>query len=263
MQERPQPGQGDDVRLVAEPLHGLRAPLHVLLRPRLRAPSRPAFRRSLRPFDQGQGQRRRGPAPRACARLLGARDGRDRCGHRPLPAGGRALPADTRLPRGTRRRAQLVQHHHARADDRPRRRRPSRGGEAGERVGHLLDPDAGRGRLAEDRAVDRTSASAAAGAEAARRRRRARVRGNGPDPARHLGPARAARRGRPRSPRGRRLRGLGEPALSEARHPRAFPREPRAGLARGARALRTALPAARLPWQGADEAPTRTSQRAR
>ena len=42
MPERAQPRQGDAVRLVAQPLHGLRAPLHVLLRPRVRAARRPA-----------------------------------------------------------------------------------------------------------------------------------------------------------------------------------------------------------------------------
>jgi hypothetical protein len=81
--------------------------------------------------------------------------------------------------------------------------------------------------------------------------------------ARHLGPTRAARRGRPRRPRGRRLRGLGEPALPQVGDPGTFPREPRRGLARGARALRAALPSPRLPRQGSDEAATRTSQRAR
>ena len=37
-----EPRQGHAVRLVAEPVHGLRAPLHVLLRPRVRATRRPA-----------------------------------------------------------------------------------------------------------------------------------------------------------------------------------------------------------------------------
>src|SRR5206468_1061243 len=37
---RAQPREGDAVRVVAEPVHGMRPPLHVLLRPRLRGPGR-------------------------------------------------------------------------------------------------------------------------------------------------------------------------------------------------------------------------------
>ena len=53
---RAQPRQGHGLPLVTEPVHGLRAPLHVLLRPRLRAPRRPAVRRALRALDPRQGQ---------------------------------------------------------------------------------------------------------------------------------------------------------------------------------------------------------------
>ena len=131
-------------------------------------------RRPLRHLDPRQGQRRRGPPPRARPALLGARAGRDRRRHRPLPARRGALPPDPRLHRGARRGPQPVQHHHARADDRPRHRRPRRGRAARERLGHLLDPDARRGRLAEDRALDRPSAPAAEGRLEARRRRASR-----------------------------------------------------------------------------------------
>src|SRR6478672_2751561 len=100
LQERPEPREGDDVRLVAQPVHGLRAPLHLLLRPGVRASRGPALRRPLRPIDQGQGQCRRGLAAGALARLLAARDDRDRRSHRPLSAGRGALPAHARVPRG-------------------------------------------------------------------------------------------------------------------------------------------------------------------
>ena len=70
----------------------------------------------------------------------------------PVPARGGPLPADPRLHRGPRRGAHTVQHHHARPDDRPRRRRARRGRAPRERLGHVLDPDARRGRLAQDRA---------------------------------------------------------------------------------------------------------------
>src|SRR6187549_823277 len=61
--ERAQPRQGHGLPLVAEPVHGLRAPLHVLLRPCFRAPRGPALRRALRALDPREGQRRRGAAP--------------------------------------------------------------------------------------------------------------------------------------------------------------------------------------------------------
>ena len=67
VQERPQPRPRHAVRLVAQPLHGLRAPLHVLLRPRVRAAGGPAGRRPLRAFDPGEDERRRG-APAELAR---------------------------------------------------------------------------------------------------------------------------------------------------------------------------------------------------
>ena len=128
--KRPEPRPGDAVRLVAQPVHGLRPPLHVLLRPRLRAPRRPALRRPLRHVDPRQDQRRRGAPPRARPAVVGARVRRDRRRHRPVPAGRGPLPADPRLHRGARRGAHAVQHHHARPDDRPRRRRARRGARA-------------------------------------------------------------------------------------------------------------------------------------
>ena len=131
--QRPEPRQRHALRLVAQPLHGLRPPLHLLLRPRLRAARRPPLRRPLRHVDPRQGQRRRGPPPRARPRLVGARDDRDRRRDRPLPARRGPLPADPRLPRSARRGPQPVRHHHARADDRPRHRRP-RGGRRAARM---------------------------------------------------------------------------------------------------------------------------------
>ena len=122
--------KGMGFRLVAEPVHGLRAPLHVLLRPRLRAPRRPAVRRPLRALDPRQGQRRRGAAPRARAAVVGGRDRRDRRCHRPVPARRGSLPAHARMPRGAARHLEPVQPDHAQPDDRPRPRRARRRGEA-------------------------------------------------------------------------------------------------------------------------------------
>ena len=100
--QRAQPGAGDGVRVVAEPVHGLRAPLHVLLRPRVRAARRPAVRRPLRHEHPRQDERRRGAAPRARAPVVAARDRRDRRGDRSVPAGRGPLPADACVHRGAR-----------------------------------------------------------------------------------------------------------------------------------------------------------------
>ena len=57
-----QPRRRDAIQVVAQPVHGLRPPLHVLLRAeRSRSAPTVAFGRPLRPIDPGQGQRRRGP----------------------------------------------------------------------------------------------------------------------------------------------------------------------------------------------------------
>ena len=126
--------------------------------------------------------------------VLGARVRRDRRRHRSVPARRRPLPPDPRLHRGPRRGAHPVQHHHARPDDRPRRRRARRGRAPRERLGHVLDPDARRGRLAQDRAVDRPSAPAPACRREARRGGHQDRRRHGARPPRDLrppGPARA------------------------------------------------------------------------
>ena len=106
------------------------------------------------------------------------------------------LPADPRLHRGPRRGAHAVQHHHARPDDRPRRRRARRGRAPRERLGHVLDPDARRGRLAQDGAVDRPSAPAPPCGREARRSRNQDRRRHGARPPGHLRSPRAAARGR-------------------------------------------------------------------
>ena len=91
----PEPGQGHDVRLVAEPVHGLRPPVHVLLRPGVREARGSAVGRPLRRLDPGQDERRRGAPARAGAAELEGRDGRDRRGDGPVPAGRGSLPADS------------------------------------------------------------------------------------------------------------------------------------------------------------------------
>src|SRR5450432_73621 len=62
-----QPCPRHALRLDSQPLHGLRAPLHVLLRPRLRAARRPAGGRPVRHLDPHQGERRRGAQVRIAA----------------------------------------------------------------------------------------------------------------------------------------------------------------------------------------------------
>ena len=68
--------------------------------------------------------------------------------HRPVSAGRGALPADAGVPRGVQPGRQPVRDHHARAADRPRRRRPPGCGAAGRCQRHLsvptLDPEVWR-----------------------------------------------------------------------------------------------------------------------
>ena len=94
--ERAQPRQGHAFQLVAEPLHGVRSPLHVLLRPGLRAPRRPAGGRPLRHLHPSEDQRRRSPSTRAGPSVLGTRTGDDRRCDRSLPAGRGTLPPHPR-----------------------------------------------------------------------------------------------------------------------------------------------------------------------
>ena len=177
VQGRAQPRQGHAVRLVAQPVHGLRAPLHVLLRPRLRAARRPAVGRPLRHVDPRQGRTSRTCCGASCTRTW------------PRETASRSAPPPTRTSRpkgatGSRARAsrcsrdggEPVLADHARAADRARRRRARRGGAARRRVGHVLGADARRRRLADDRAGHGAAAPAAAGAARARRRRRPRRR---------------------------------------------------------------------------------------
>lgn len=63
--KRAEPRQGYALQVVAEPLHGMRPPLHVLLRPGLRAAGRETCGRPLRHVDPSQDQHRRGAPRRA------------------------------------------------------------------------------------------------------------------------------------------------------------------------------------------------------
>ena len=151
------------------------------------------------------------------------------------------------LPRGARIDGEPVLADHARADGRPRSRRPP-GGELERRgLDHVLGSDPRRRGLANDGARHRAAAPAPPRAEGARRRRREGERRDGADPAGALRPARAARRGRQGGARGGSGEHLGEPALPEAGNPGALPRGARPRLAGGARALRAALRGPRLP----------------
>ena len=157
-----QPGAGDGLRLVAQPVHGLRPPLHVLLRARVRAARRPAVGRPLRDEHPRQDERRRGAAPGARAAVVGARGGRDRRRDRSVPAGGGPVQADARVPRGARRCGESAADHHARPDDRARHRRARARGVARCGRRHVLRADA-RPR---DLAAHGTGHSAAAAATA-------------------------------------------------------------------------------------------------
>src|SRR5262249_24161700 len=67
LSQRPQSRAEHAVQVVAEPLHGLRASLHVLLRARLRAARRSPRGGGIRPLGAREDQCGRGPAPRAGA----------------------------------------------------------------------------------------------------------------------------------------------------------------------------------------------------
>ena len=79
-----EPRLRDAVRLVAQPVHGLRAPLHVLLRALVRAARRPSVRAGLRHLDPGEGEHRRGAAARARTGRRG-RARASRSARRPTP----------------------------------------------------------------------------------------------------------------------------------------------------------------------------------
>jgi hypothetical protein len=79
----------------------------------------------------------------ALAALVAGRVGRDRRGHRPVPACRGQLPADARVHRGARRGGQRVRDHYARPAHRPRRRRPPGGVAPGRRRRHVLRADPG------------------------------------------------------------------------------------------------------------------------
>ena len=126
------------VSLDAEPIHGLRASLHPLLRQGLRTPGRAAERRPLRPIDPGENQRRRCAPARTRAQEPKARIRRHRHGDRPITTGRGILPADARLPRRARSAPQSPEHHHPRAAYHPRYRPDADGLGTGGRERELL-----------------------------------------------------------------------------------------------------------------------------
>ena len=75
----------DALQVVVEPVHGLRAPVHVLLRQALRAARRSPVRRSVRPVDSHQAKCRRGAPARARAPFLETRRSRARHRDRSVP----------------------------------------------------------------------------------------------------------------------------------------------------------------------------------
>ena len=201
---RAEPREGHAVRLVAQPLHGLRAPLHLLLRPRVRAARRPALRRSLRRARSASRSTSRRCSGRSSHRpLVDAARRRDRRRDRPVPAGRGPLPAHARVHRGARRGREPVLDHHARPADRARRRRACRGGAARGRLGDVLGADARRGRLAARPSPARRRRCSGCGRCACSWTAGIRASvGMAPILPGHLGLARAARGGR-RAPRAR------------------------------------------------------------
>ena len=243
MPERAQPRHGDDVRLVAEPVHGLRAPLHVLLRPRVRAARRPAVRTSATAARSGSRSNIAEVLRAELARPTWKREGiAIGAATDPVPAGRGPLPADARVHRG-------------RSARRAARSRSSRAARMIVRDVDVLVEAARRAKVhvtfsipTLDDEVWRTTepgtappAPATARAARARRRGDRRRRRHGADPPGALGPPGAAARGRRGGARGGRDGSLGEPALPEAGHEGALPRGARRGLARAARALRAPL----------------------
>ena len=176
--------RGHAVPVVAQPVHGLRAPLHVLLRPPLRAACRPPVGRPLRPLDPREAERRRGSATRARAPVVGARRGRSRNGDGSVPARRGQVPPHARVPRRARRRVDAVLDRHPRAARRARHRRAAGGVVASRGRGLPLAPHARRARLADDRARHGAARKPARGDPAARRGRHRRRRRDRADPSR-------------------------------------------------------------------------------
>ena len=210
MPERAQPRPRDAVRLVAQPVHGLRPPLHVLLRPGLRAAGRPPVRRPLRPLDPGEDERRRGARGELARRSWtneGIAIGAATDPYQPAEG---PLPAHARVPRGARRRAEPVLADHA-----------------GPLVVRDVDvlAEASRARTSRSRSRSRPSTRTSGGRPSRAPRRRGSAcarcassrgghegeRRHGADPSRAVRPARAARRGGQGGAPGRRHRHLGEP----------------------------------------------------
>ncbi len=194
VQGRAEPRPGHAVRVVAQSVHGLRPPLHLLLRPGVRATRRPALRRPLRHVDPREGERRRRAARRARRRswdggaiAIGAATDPYQ------PAEGRyrltraciEVLRDAANPFSIITRGPLIVRDVDVLAEAARRDRVSR---------HLLGPDARRGRLADDGARDRAAPAATARAAHARRGRRPRLGRHGADPARALRPPTADRR---------------------------------------------------------------------
>ena len=233
--ERAQPRQGHGLPLVAEPVHGLRAPLHVLLRPRLRAPRRPA-----RPTSAtGARSASRSTSPRCCARELARPSwegetvaiGAATDPYQPAEGRYKLTRACLEALRDASNPFSLITRSPMIVRDLDVLVEAAKRAEVGDR---LLGADARRGRLAAHRARHAAAAAPPRCGSAARRRGDQGGRRNGTDPSGHLRPAGPARAGRPRRARGRRDEHLGERPLPEARHARALPRGAGPRLAGGA-----------------------------
>ena len=139
--------------MVAEPVHGLRAPLHVLLRAGVRGARRPRRGRPLRSLDP----RSRSTSPRSCGASSRARHGSARrstigAATDPYqPAEGRYRLTRACIARA-RPRAHAVLAHHPRADGRGATSTCSPRPRAARRCTSRLGADARRADLAHDRA---------------------------------------------------------------------------------------------------------------
>ena len=167
--DRAEPGQGHAVRVVAQPLHGLRPPVHVLLRPGFERPADgpPTTATDAHP---GQGERRRRPRARARAALLGREEvtiGAATDPYQPAEGRYRLTRACLASSGGPGRRSRSSRAARCVA----RRRRPAGAARRAARLGQRVGADPRRPRLAHDGARDGAAAAPARDRPSARRRR--------------------------------------------------------------------------------------------
>ncbi len=131
----PQHLAGRGLRPLDQPLPGLRARLHLLLRPADARLSRSLAGARLRDPPRGAARGAEGAGGRTGAARLSTRADRPRHQHRPLPADREALRDHARHPRSAARPRAPGDGGDQGGADRARRRHPRRDGPAGSRAG--------------------------------------------------------------------------------------------------------------------------------